>query len=1071
MKHLTLFAILCVSPTLAPGAESFSPDSLWSPPDSALMELITNPVNWDSLDVDEFVRRHYETFRMIRAGVPSPAFSVLRYASSFFLWYVGSGSQFGYDEVVWHRLFGDRLYVRAPVGDDELVEAVENSVGDAYDDVAVGWGQLGLKPPDGLIYVWFLSSLKKMQQAFGTSETTTGFAQPCRTIVIPYRIVTGEANSELRRDMTSEGVSGFQFDYAIREFNQEHLYEVCKHELVHVFINATLGFARSRQVDRWFHESMAILLSDQDRDALVDEYRSYGRMADYLRMRYGVSRFARFVSHAVQTGSPTGALMHEYEIRSAELLEVYADEWYRYKRMFEWLTGAALCILLYGAWRSKDRRAAYLLGALSIAAAFWLAFGSYSSWTYSVAGTYAICAITIAMVLAWPAERLWRLRTGVTIGPVEGSERTSPWRGDDYRLGDAAGDERPEASESPSAATDRSFERDDTHVATPEARAPEGAIPRSSRAEADRVAQLARRLTKAIEAESSSFVESEATLQELERAGWNVGERGEHHLGELRRAEELAREGHLASALQLVEALTEQRREMDAAANRLSDAERLALRALDRARSAAPDMLVPIVDELEHDLRAMPGEGLNPYEAQSVSLLDDIRYKAEAIRAMRPGLNESEALLQKLARNGWNVDVTKETLGGLRQELRRAGTLVRDGHPTRAREVVGSLRDEHRKMDSAARRLLDAERRALQALDKARSDVPDALVPIVEELENDLRELRCVVLDTDEQQPASMLDGVRNKAEAVWDMRTGLTGSEALLKEMERNGWNVEVPTGTLGKLRLELRRAGTLARDGQLTSAREAVRSLRAEHGKMDSAARRLLDAEQLALQALANARSDVPAVLVPIVEELEHELREIRREALDADERLPVSLLEAVKNRAEAVWGMRTDLTESEALLQQLERNGWNVDVPNETLGALRRELRRAGTLMRDGRQVRARRVLAFLREEHQKMDSAARQLLAAEKEAHTALDEASSVAMDRLRPTVANLAHELRHVRLHVLDLHDLQPVALLMDIVEGATEVSALASRRGPTEDDDIDGDSESSWWTEDDDPDE
>lgn len=177
-----------------------------------------------------------------------------------------------------------------------------------------------LPPPDGLIFVRFYSSQEAMpdliQSIFG-DPSIAGVTVMTRYVAV----------------LRDEGPS-----WRMRALQAQSLPATISHELVHAYVNATLGPEDVGKLPRWYHEGVAIYFSRSGEDHSVvtpqgtvsvispADYRQYELNFKYLESRLGRRRLLERVRQSVQEADET-VLLQDLNIRSGDELVELSLTW------------------------------------------------------------------------------------------------------------------------------------------------------------------------------------------------------------------------------------------------------------------------------------------------------------------------------------------------------------------------------------------------------------------------------------------------------------------------------------------------------------------------------------------------------------------------------------------------------------------------------------------------------------------------------------------------------------------------------------------------------------------------
>ncbi|RMF58705.1 MAG: hypothetical protein D6748_08045 [Calditrichaeota bacterium] len=164
--------------------------------------------------------------------------------------------------------------------------------------------KLHLKPVDG---IYFVLVMEKPRPSVSTSHEAGYTLRGSRFIVMYYSYYTLHGTS-------------------VPDF--EGFYQTIKHEFVHAFINSSSEITRAINLPGWFHEMVALRISNNPRirfrgetiSRLPPRYQTYYDAGAYLYHQFGEELFYDFVRESIQTGNPDSLLQAIYNINSfAEL--------------------------------------------------------------------------------------------------------------------------------------------------------------------------------------------------------------------------------------------------------------------------------------------------------------------------------------------------------------------------------------------------------------------------------------------------------------------------------------------------------------------------------------------------------------------------------------------------------------------------------------------------------------------------------------------------------------------------------------------------------------------------------
>lgn len=215
--------------------------------------------------------------------------------------------------------------------------------GDLRDPAVDRFQAVGLPPPPGLIYIRFFESpydVPEVMRGVFANEDVRAAVLYSRFVAVLMRDGDSPAQSRLLRDTLPRTIS---------------------HELVHAYVNATLG-SRARGLPVWFHEGCAIHFSGSSEYAWVTyddgasrevaaerapkDYRQYGDNFGYLESRLGGDAFHRALRESILSVSPL-PLLQPAGISSYEDLVPRGEQWGSADRAWAPLRRAALIVGLF----------------------------------------------------------------------------------------------------------------------------------------------------------------------------------------------------------------------------------------------------------------------------------------------------------------------------------------------------------------------------------------------------------------------------------------------------------------------------------------------------------------------------------------------------------------------------------------------------------------------------------------------------------------------------------------------------------------------------------------------------
>lgn len=210
--------------------------------------------------------------------------------------------------------------------------------------------EIGLPPPPGLVFVRPFASDEELPDPLDdifADEAVRGV-----TILTRYVAV-------LLPEDTPENTTEAERQFLLNDFK-----ETISHELVHTYVNASLGLAGKADMPEWFREGIAIYFSgSSEAHSIVTfdgiraesrpttEYYNYQIDFKFLEARLGKDALHGLVRSSLESRSVDG-LYRAAGVAGYEELRVEADEW-RSKsqfRRYSLLLGVFVVVLAVGWW-------------------------------------------------------------------------------------------------------------------------------------------------------------------------------------------------------------------------------------------------------------------------------------------------------------------------------------------------------------------------------------------------------------------------------------------------------------------------------------------------------------------------------------------------------------------------------------------------------------------------------------------------------------------------------------------------------------------------------------------------
>lgn len=289
-----------------------------------------------------------------------------------------------------YQSIAGRLYIRMPrYLDPDFRESLLKSIINTYLSVTHRWERLGFKVPRGFIFIWIISNLDKMRQEFATDPGTMAFALPCRYIVIPYEVISDQMKYDLESRVFFENGNSNELQDSIARYLKKNFESNLAHELTHVLVFTKIGFRRISDLDKWFHEGIAIWMSRQKEVMLANEYQEYKRQFDFIRMKYGNQLFQRFIKDSIRQ-SVDFSLKRNLQFVYYGVLMQETKRWFAGIKMMETIL-SILAVLCFGLsvyrWVRSQPSYLYYLNLLFCWILFGWKYGFYNLWTNSNVGS------------------------------------------------------------------------------------------------------------------------------------------------------------------------------------------------------------------------------------------------------------------------------------------------------------------------------------------------------------------------------------------------------------------------------------------------------------------------------------------------------------------------------------------------------------------------------------------------------------------------------------------------------------------------------------------------------------
>lgn len=201
--------------------------------------------------------------------------------------------------------------------------------------------QVGIPPPEGLIFVRFYSSRNAMpaliKQAFKNEDVAGA------TFLMRYIAVLDEEKSTWPEEA----------------LQRQTLPKTISHELVHAYINSTLGI-NGMNLPRWYHEGLAIYFSGSGESHTIitpdlkvsttppKEYEGYKTNFEFLEATLGREELLARIRASVEQANPA-VLYQDLGISDDQELITQASAWQQ--RRYLARTGVFILVVVLIGWR------------------------------------------------------------------------------------------------------------------------------------------------------------------------------------------------------------------------------------------------------------------------------------------------------------------------------------------------------------------------------------------------------------------------------------------------------------------------------------------------------------------------------------------------------------------------------------------------------------------------------------------------------------------------------------------------------------------------------------------------
>ncbi len=257
--------------------------------------------------------------------------------------------------------------------------------------------RFGFPKLPGLTYLKLVENVDELQgegpSAAERSVQINGLTYFCRYVVIPLSYVTARNLKELGAGTLASTVD---VDATLRSWHRESfrvMLSTFRHELIHVWTNASLGVPRYRDREHypdWFLEGSASFLAGDPHEGLSDSYKEYQNLFFYLVERHGVDTLGAFFEHILAGSTVRESLEKTYGIRSQRDLRTRQGRWHGLKEIISSMLALGLLIVVLAAFASNRLP---IFGSLQLWLAITLAYATFSgfcAYTQALNGATAV---------------------------------------------------------------------------------------------------------------------------------------------------------------------------------------------------------------------------------------------------------------------------------------------------------------------------------------------------------------------------------------------------------------------------------------------------------------------------------------------------------------------------------------------------------------------------------------------------------------------------------------------------------------------------------------------------------
>ncbi len=301
------------------------------------------------------------------------------------------------------------------------LDAFLADLGDEQAGIARTLERFGYPALPGLIYLKLVANVAQLQDSLGpaatsASEQIAGVTYFCRYVVIPLSYITPQSLEELRSASLDSTVDVNSTLRAWQRDSFRVMLSTFRHELIHVWTNASLGPPRYRDRDRyptWFLEGSAAFLAADPHSGLSERYKRYQNLFFYLSERHGVTALHAFFERILAGASARESLEATYGILGSSDLRQRQERWRGRKDAVSGLLTVALLAVVVGALALKRLP---VFGSLQLWLAVTLAYGTFSGFCESLQALNGATAVVIQQLVLGAGALLLGVRGLRSVG-------------------------------------------------------------------------------------------------------------------------------------------------------------------------------------------------------------------------------------------------------------------------------------------------------------------------------------------------------------------------------------------------------------------------------------------------------------------------------------------------------------------------------------------------------------------------------------------------------------------------------------------------------------------------------